>query len=638
MATTAVPPPPPADAAAPKSPSGWGDRVFHALSTSAAISILVCAAVLVFVLLVQAWPTLIKLGRYQLLTSDEWNPGAEPPIFGSLAFVYGTLTSSAIAMLIAVPVGVGSAAFLSEIAHGWLRKAGSFLVELLAAVPSVVYGFWGIHFLRPVIQFVFDRMGGPNTAGAGILAAGILLSIMIVPYITAITYDVCRSVPRTQREGALALGATRWQMIRSAVLPFARPGILAACFLALGRALGETMAVTMVIGNRTEIDFSIFAVGDSMASVIANRLNEADTPQVRSALVAMGFLLLVITSLLNILGRLLIRRSDPAKRSRPVPATPTIANGAAGPDTVPPEVKAARHEPLKAVAPKRDQIVDRVMTWALGACLFGSLIPLFLILGYITQRGAASINWAFFTQTPRPLSTGSVGGLKHAIVGSAILVALAVVMAVPVGILTAVFLAESRARRLAGLVRFVTEILGGVPSIVLGIFSYSVFVVPLVGGVKPLGFSAWAGAFALAVMMIPVVVRSAEEAIRMVPQSLRHASYALGASFSQTVRRVTVPAALPAILTGVILAASRIAGETAPLLLTAYGSNSMPTSLGEQTPFLPGYIYNYSTKPELEYQQQAWAAALVLLGCVMMLNVGIRLLSGKRLISASHAD
>src|SRR5262245_26151586 len=307
MATTAVPPP--TDPAAPKSPSGLGDRVFHALSTSAAVSIPVCAGALVFVLLVQAWPTLNKLGRFQLLTSAEWNPGAEPPIFGSLAFVYGTLTSSALAMLIAVPVGVGSAAFLSEIAHGWLRKAGSFLVELLAAVPSVVYGFWGIHFLRPVIQFLFDHMGGPNTAGAGILASGILLSIMIVPYITAITYDVCRSVPRSQREGALALGATRWQMIWSAVLPYARPGIIAACFLALGRALGETMAVTMVIGNRTEINFSIFAVGDSIASVIANRLNEADSPQVRSALVTLGLLLLLITSVLNILGRIMIFRS-----------------------------------------------------------------------------------------------------------------------------------------------------------------------------------------------------------------------------------------------------------------------------------------------------------------------------------------
>ena len=635
MATAAVPQPPPAESAPAKAPTGWGDRLFHCLCTASAISILVCAAALVIILTYQAWPTLSHLASYKLLTSDVWKPGAQPPVYGSLAFIYGTLTSSAIAMLIAVPVGVGSAAFLSEIANPWVRKTGSFLVELLAAVPSVVYGFWGIHFLRPIIQFFFDHMGGPNTAGAGILAAGILLSIMIIPYITAISFDVCRSVPRTQREGALALGATRWQMIRSAVIPYARPGIIAACFLALGRALGETMAVTMVIGNRTEINFSIFAVGDSIASVIANRLNEADTPQVRSALVALGFILLIITSALNILGRLMINRLEPGKRSHQPSAAPPTSAAVAEAAPVP---FTTRHEPLKAVSPVRDQIINRAMTFVLGACLFGSLIPLFLILGYITERGVTALNWAFFTQTPKPLlSTGTVGGLKHAILGSAILVALAVAMAVPVGILASVFLAESRSRRLASSVRFVTEILGGVPSIVLGIFSYSVFVVPMIPGVKPLGFSAWAGAFALAVMMIPVVVRSAEEAIRMVPQSLRHASYALGASFSQTVLRVTIPSALPAILTGVILATSRIAGETAPLLLTAYGSNSMPTSLNQQTPFLPGYVYTYATKPELPYQQQAWSAALVLLAFVILLNVGIRLLAGKRVISASQA-
>src|SRR5262245_9968345 len=171
------------------------------------------------------------------------------------------------------------------------------------------------------------------------------------------------------------------------------------------------MAVTMVIGNRTEINFSIFAVGDSMASVIANRLNEADTPQVRSALVALGFLLLVITSGLNILARLLIRRSDPAKRSRPVPAIATTANGVPQVGGNSPAVTPVKHVPLRAIAPIKDQMVNRVMTFVLGACLFGSLIPLFLILGYITQRGATALSWEFFTETPKPLlSTGSVGG------------------------------------------------------------------------------------------------------------------------------------------------------------------------------------------------------------------------------------
>src|SRR5262245_23140174 len=225
-------PPPPATTR-----RAWGDLLFRLLCQAAAVLVIVLALALVATLCVEAWPFFAARGL-EFLYRVPWNPGSTEPVYGGLALIYGTLVTSAIAMLLAVPLGVGTAAFLAEIAPRGLRKAGSFLVELLAAIPSVVYGLWGLQFLAP-------KVGGP-----GILAAGVVLSMMVVPYITAISYDVCRAVPRSQREGALALGATRWQMIRSAVLPYARPGIIAACFLALGRALGETMAVTMLIGNK----------------------------------------------------------------------------------------------------------------------------------------------------------------------------------------------------------------------------------------------------------------------------------------------------------------------------------------------------------------------------------------------------
>jgi phosphate transport system permease protein len=190
----------------------------------------------------------------------------------------------------------------------------------------------------------------------------------------------------------------------------------------------------------------------------------------------------------------------------------------------------------------------------------------------------------------------------------------------------------------AAAVRFVTELLGGVPSIVIGIFAYALLVAPSYGTGRPLGFSGWAGAFALAVMMIPIVVRSAEESMKLVPESLRQASYALGANRAQTTVRVILPAALPAIITGVFLAVGRIAGETAPLLLTAGGNHFWPQSLAEPTAFLPGYIYKYSTSQYEDAQRQAWAGALVLLAVVMLLNVGIRLVAGKRVVAASRAD
>src|SRR5262249_13773216 len=296
-------------------------------------------------------------------------------------------------------------------------------------------------------------------------------------------------------------------------------------------------------------------------------------PEVRSALVFLGLVLLLITSILNISGRLLIRRlGTTGKKSRPAPVPPPApeTNGEALPNT--PVLAAVEREPVQPLpSPRLNQFTNRIMTVVLAGCLVLTLGPLFLILGYIAYRGGASLNWALFTELPKRLNGEPAGGLAHAMVGSAMLVSIATVMAVPIGILAAIFLAETRNYRLAAIIRFVPEILGGVPSIVIGIFAYAVLVLPKYGGVKPLGFSAWAGSFALGVMMLPVVVRAAEEALRLVPQTLRHASYALGANYWQTVMRVTLPAALPAGVTGIILAAARISGETAPLLLAAHG-------------------------------------------------------------------
>ncbi len=300
-------------------PSSASEVVFQGLTRAAGIGILALVASLVAVLLHDAWPVLSRAGEYRLFTSSEWvpkPPGGGPPVYGVLAFVWGTVVTSVIAMVVAVPLGVASAAYMSEIAGPWVKKVGAFLIELLAAIPSVVYGFWGLFFLAPVIQAGFDAVGGPNTGGNGVVAAGVILAIMIVPYITAIGYDVCQAVPRSQREGSLALGATRWQTIWQVVLPFARPGIIAASFLALGRALGETMAVTMLIGNQAVIDPSPFALGDSIASRIANQLNEADTPDFRSALVALALVLFAVTAAFNVGARLLLRRLGAGPRVR----------------------------------------------------------------------------------------------------------------------------------------------------------------------------------------------------------------------------------------------------------------------------------------------------------------------------------
>jgi len=290
-----------------------GDRLFRLLLRAAGATVLLLVVGLAVEMIVGAMPALRAFG-WRFLVTSVWDPVAEH--FGAVPFVYGTLLSSLLALLIAVPLGVGAAIYLAELAPGWVRPPVAFLVELVAAVPSVVYGLWGIFVLSPLLRtWVQPALGktlgflplfqGPPY-GVGMLAAGIVLAIMVVPFITAVSREVLLAVPNSQREAALALGATRWETTRLAVLRYGRSGIVGAILLGLGRALGETMAVTMVIGNRPEVALSLFAPGYTMASVIANEFTEATSDLYLSALIEIGLLLLVVTVAVNALARLLV--------------------------------------------------------------------------------------------------------------------------------------------------------------------------------------------------------------------------------------------------------------------------------------------------------------------------------------------
>lgn len=263
------------------------------------------------------WPALKHFG-FQFLTSSTWDPVNGE--FGAAPAILGTVLTSIIALVIATPLALGGAIFLSEFSPNWLRQPLSFFIDLLAAVPSVVYGLWGVFFLVPLLRtavmpFLRDTLhlgatpffAGP-AYGPSVLAAGLILAIMVLPYIAAVSREVLMAVPRAQREAALALGATRWEAITGAVIPYARTGIFGGVILGLGRALGETMAVTMLIGNRHELSASLFAPGYTMASLIANEFSEATTDIHLSALMAVGFVLLVLTLLVNAIARLLVRR------------------------------------------------------------------------------------------------------------------------------------------------------------------------------------------------------------------------------------------------------------------------------------------------------------------------------------------
>jgi len=293
----------------------WGDFVFRRATALVATLVIGALAAMAVAMVRASGDSIAKFG-IGFVFSSVWDPVRD--IYGALPFIFGTIASSILALVFAVPISLGVAIFLSELAPTWVRGPVGFLVELLAAVPSVVYGLWGIFALAPWLRdsvepFLGRFLGflplfqGPPR-GFGMLAGGIILAIMITPTISSVSREVLRAVPSALREGALGLGATPWESVRVAVLPYARSGLVGATILGLGRALGETMAITMVIGNRAEISGSLFAPSYTMASVIANEFTEATGQLYLSSLAEVGLLLFVVTVLLNILARLLVWR------------------------------------------------------------------------------------------------------------------------------------------------------------------------------------------------------------------------------------------------------------------------------------------------------------------------------------------
>lgn len=299
------------------------DRIFKSTITACGLAVLGVLVLIVYELMSGSslsWHAF----HLRFFASSDWDPVSQ--LFGALPFVYGTLLSSLIALIIAVPLAIGVAVFTTEMCPKALRSPLSFLVELLAAIPSVIYGLWAMFILVPLLSdhvqpFLSSTLGwtglfeGPPY-GIGMLAAGIILAIMIIPIISSIAREVLMVVPQHQREAVLALGATRWEMIRVGVLRNARAGIVGGIILGLGRALGETMAVTMVIGNRPEISKSLFSPGYTMASVLANEFSEATGDTYLSALVEIGLALFIVTIIVNALAQILVwtvTRGQPAR-------------------------------------------------------------------------------------------------------------------------------------------------------------------------------------------------------------------------------------------------------------------------------------------------------------------------------------
>ena len=295
------------------------ERIFRGSTLAAAILVLLLLGGVVFSLLHAAWPAFSHF-RLAFITRDVWNPVTNE--YGALSAIYGTLVTSALAMIFAVPVSFGIAVFLTELAPSWLKRPVGVAIELLAAIPSIIFGIWGLFVLAPLLQasvepWMDSHMGELPLVGAlfqgapygiGFLTAGIVLAIMIIPFISAVIRDVFETVPDVLKESGYGLGATTWEVIWKVVVPYSRTGMIGGVMLGLGRALGETMAVTFVIGNAHHISASLLAPGTTISAAIANEFTEATTPLYTSSLIALGVLLFVITFVVIAAARLMLLR------------------------------------------------------------------------------------------------------------------------------------------------------------------------------------------------------------------------------------------------------------------------------------------------------------------------------------------
>lgn len=634
-------------------------------------SVITAAAVLLILigwiglqLVVASRPTLARFGL-SMLTDKVWDvPRGR---YGAATFIFGTLVSSAVALLIAIPLGVGAALFLTEAAPKWLAKPIAIVVELLAAVPSIVYGLWGFTVMCPFLQQhvnpLLEKQLGANPLFSGtpvltnVLAAGMVLAIMVLPFITAISREVILTVPVALRDASVALGGTRWETIKNVVLPASKAGISGACILGLGRAIGETMAVVMVIGNTPQIKASLLQPGYTMSGLLANQFSEAfnDVMQ-RSALLEVALILFVITLLVNVFAHLFVNAAKASLEGRGN-AHGRVAKladfigrygagmlvvglvllqfgadvrqyGAAGLGRafeIGIYVAVAgtlMFRAARAASTSLRKIADgatRVGFWLCGgaACFF-----LGAVLYYVSSKGLGGLSPQLFTQLPHPPGMPG-GGLKNAMIGTLELIGVAIAVGVPFGLLSGIYLAEFGAGRFGTAVRFGANVLNGVPSVIVGLFAYAAFVLPFGH------FSGWAGGLALAIVIVPTVARTTEDMLRLVPDSHREAALSHGATKPQVVLTVTLPAAKAGIVTGVMLGIARAAGETAPLLFTAFGSEVLNANLGQPMSSLTMKIYQYAVSPYDDWISQAWAGAFVLLAFVLLLNVTARIVVSR---------
>lgn len=623
-----------------------------------AAMICVIAVIAIFgFMLVKSLPAFRKIGFFNFVFGDNWSPdrldkyddASLSGTYGVFKMIIGTLAATVGALVIGGTLGYFTAVFIAFYCPERLKKIFSSTVNLLAGIPSVVYGFFGITFLLPLLANF-----APNN-GSGLLATSLILGIMITPTVVSLSKTSLEAVPRAYYEGALALGSTHSQAVFGTVTKAAKSGVTASLVLGIGRALGETMAVVMVAGNSVAYPDSLFNSFRVLTANIVMEMGYAGEVQ-QGALVATGVILLVFVLIVNLIFGAISKKTIKSavnktglfsrifkKDDEKSGVKNSVASGVASKITsgVATDEKGDEKNDAKSGVTKRNIVFEKIGDFfsslkykmktasvgagvSVGAGIFAG-ITLLLIIGFVLVKGAPTL----FTNPHLLFGKYEFNSEKITILPSIVTtlmtVALSLLVAVPTGICTAIFLNEYAKKNnvFIKIIRGAIDLLNGVPSIVYGLFGMITFVALIKGR-----STIMAGSLTVGIMLLPTIVRSTEESLKSVQDSLREGSFALGAGKMRTIFKIVLPSALPGILSAIILSMGRVISESAPFIYTM-GSviSAIPTGYFDSNATLAVALYRLSG--EGWYVNEAYATAVVLIVLVLALNFLAELIAGK---------
>lgn len=623
-----------------------------------AAMICVIAVIAIFgFMLVKSLPAFRKIGFFNFVFGDNWSPdrldkyddASLSGTYGVFKMIIGTLAATVGALVIGGTLGYFTAVFIAFYCPERLKKIFSSTVNLLAGIPSVVYGFFGITFLLPLLA------NFASNNGSGLLATSLILGIMIMPTVVSLSKTSLEAVPRSYYEGALALGSTHSQAVFGTVTKAAKSGVTASLVLGIGRALGETMAVVMVAGNSVAYPDSLFNSFRVLTANIVMEMGYAGEVQ-QGALVATGVILLVFVLIVNLIFGAISKKTiksavsktglfsrifkkDDEKSGVKNSVTSKITSGVATDEKG--DEKGGEKNNAKSGVTKRNIVFEKIGDFfsslkykmktasvgagvSVGAGIFAG-ITLLLIIGFVLVKGAPTLFSSPHLLFGKYEFNSEKITILPSIVTTLMTVALSLLVAVPIGICTAIFLNEYAKKNnvFIKIIRGAIDLLNGVPSIVYGLFGMITFVALIKGR-----STIMAGSLTVGIMLLPTIVRSTEESLKSVQDSLREGSFALGAGTMRTIFKIVLPSALPGILSAIILSMGRVISESAPFIYTM-GSviSAMPGGYFDSNATLAVALYRLSG--EGWYVNEAYATAVVLIVLVLALNFLAELIAGK---------